>query len=108
MRWTDDAIDQLYKSIGSKIKEARQLRGVTQSDLAKRLKLTRSSVANIEAGRQRVMIHWVLQIAEELNISLLHLLETPPDPEMSRLAAELDGQPPETFEFVASALRQAV
>ena len=107
MRWTDDAIDQLYENIGSKIKEARQLRGVTQSELAKRLQLTRSSVANIEAGRQRVMIHWVMQIAEELDMPLLRLLVPPRDPDMSGLVAELDGQPESTFEFVKSALRQA-
>jgi transcriptional regulator with XRE-family HTH domain len=111
MRWTDDAIDQLYIAIGRRVKEARQHAGLTQTELASRLELTRSSVANIEAGRQRVTIHWLIQIAEELDVPVTRLLvtrsEVPGDTVEGRVSAELHGQPSSTQDFVKLALRQA-
>ncbi|MCP2245745.1 helix-turn-helix domain-containing protein [Lentzea aerocolonigenes] len=107
MRWTDDAIDQLYETIGSNIRNARMRAGVTQADLGKRLQLTRSSIANIEAGRQRVMIHWIMQIADEFKVPLETLLEQPDEMIESRVSAELVGQPDSTQEFVISVIRQA-
>ncbi len=46
--------DNLFFSVafGARVKEAREKAKLSQSELAKRLGLTRSSVANIEAGRQ--------------------------------------------------------
>lgn len=39
-------------TFGARVKEAREAAGLTQTQLANRLGRTRSSVANIEAGRQ--------------------------------------------------------
>ncbi|MEC3978136.1 helix-turn-helix domain-containing protein [Amycolatopsis sp. H20-H5] len=108
MRWTDDAVDQLYVTIGGNIKEARRDAKVTQADLGKRLRLTRSSIANIEAGRQRVMIHSIMQIAEELSVPTMRLLRVTGDTVEDRVVAELAGQPPGTQDFVQAALSQAV
>lgn len=41
-----------WSSIGARLKEAREASGLTQTQLADRLGMTRSSVANFEAGRQ--------------------------------------------------------
>lgn len=41
--------------------------GFTQGYTAKLLDLTRTSVVNIEAGRQRIMLHTVVAIAVLLN-----------------------------------------
>jgi transcriptional regulator with XRE-family HTH domain len=111
MRWTDETVDQLYETIGDQIKAARTRQRVTQTELGKRVGLTRSSIANIEAGRQRVMIHWVMQIAEALDVSTARLITRPDMTEQTikTLASdELNGQPPTTHEFVSSALRRAV
>ena len=110
MKWTDEMVDQLYETIGDQIKAARTRQRVTQTELAKRVGLTRSSIANIEAGRQRVMIHWVMQIAEALNVSAIRLITRPDMTEQTieTLASEeLDGQPPTTHDFVSTALRRA-
>lgn len=110
MALSEDAVDRLYEVIGDRIRAARTRRRMTQADLGKRLNLTRSSVANIEAGRQRVMIHTLFQIADHLEVDIETLLVRP---DLSNRPAEhvapdeLEGQPPTTHEFLASALRRA-
>ena len=49
--------------LGAKVAQLREALGWTQADLAKRIALTRTSVANIEAGRQRVLLHDVEKIS---------------------------------------------
>lgn len=43
--------------------------------------LTRASIANIESGRQRVLLHQILQFAEALGVDLATLV-----PRMSEIA----------------------
>jgi transcriptional regulator with XRE-family HTH domain len=62
------AITNLYRSIGARIAEARQQRGVRQSDLAAAVGLTRASVANIESGTQRVQVHTLVAAAQSLGL----------------------------------------
>jgi transcriptional regulator with XRE-family HTH domain len=56
----------LYGQLGRKVAAARKTLGLTQAELAARLSLTRASVANIETGRQRVMLHDVFALVEAL------------------------------------------
>lgn len=48
--------------------------GWTQEDLAKKIGLTRTSVVNIEAGRQRVLLHDIEKIAGAFGSTPKHLL----------------------------------
>lgn len=111
MGWSEAVVNQLYEAVGVRIRNARQRANLTQTELAQRLDMTRSSVANFEAGRQRVTLHTLLQIAEELKTPAAELLVEPaPSLEATssnELAAELDGQPETTAEFVTAALRRA-
>ena len=50
-------METVYINIGTRMRHLREMRGWTQADLAQKLGLTRTSVVNIEAGRQRVMLH---------------------------------------------------
>lgn len=61
--------DAVYRHIGSQIRRWRAHRGKTQGALASRASLTRTSLSNIEAGRQRVTIHALLKIAAALDVS---------------------------------------
>lgn len=56
----------LYMQLGRKVAAARKKLGLTQAELAARVDLTRASVANIETGRQRVMLHDVFALVEAL------------------------------------------
>ena len=60
--------EAIYRYIGEQIRQARGQRGTTQLALASRASLTRTSVSNIEAGRQRVTIHALLQMAAALDV----------------------------------------
>lgn len=54
-------------------------------------KMTRASIANIEAGSQRVFLHTALRLAEVLRIDLPEVLsdEGPPPADSVTLASEL-------------------
>ena len=52
----------LYIELGKKIKSLRLENNLTQEELAKALKLQRTSVTNIEAGRQAAPLHIYYQV----------------------------------------------
>ncbi|GLQ48388.1 hypothetical protein GCM10007862_34390 [Dyella lipolytica] len=47
---------EYYELLGSKLREGREAAGLTQDQLAKAVGLSRTSVTNIERGRQRLML----------------------------------------------------
>lgn len=64
----------IYIEIGKRIREERKALGFNQSDLAKEIGLTRTSVVNIEVGRQRLPIHMLYRVAIALSIPINDLL----------------------------------
>ena len=52
--------------VGERIRSARMRQGMSQARLAERLKISRASIVNIEAGRQRTPLHVLWRLAEEL------------------------------------------
>jgi transcriptional regulator with XRE-family HTH domain len=81
-----DNADELYISIGARIRAAREARGLNQTELGGRLGLNRTSVSNIEAGRQRPMLHTLIAAAQALGVELSALLEGP----LPELAAPIE------------------
>ena len=67
-------VDELYKIVGEKIKNGRKVRNLTQSDLADGVGLSRTSVTNIESGRQKYPLHKLWEIANFLRIDIRDLL----------------------------------
>lgn len=59
--------DKFYRLFGSRVRELREERKVTQDELARRVALSRTSITNIERGRQRVLLHQMMEIAEALD-----------------------------------------
>ncbi|MBN2571243.1 MAG: helix-turn-helix transcriptional regulator [Ignavibacteriales bacterium] len=55
--------DILYKHISLKIKELRSQIKLTQSELAKRLGLSRTSIVNIEQNRHKPTLHLLYEIS---------------------------------------------
>lgn len=60
--------------LGKKIKSRRKYLGMTQLEFSERLSITRTSVANIEIGRQNIGIDRLVEIADALNCDLADLL----------------------------------
>jgi len=70
----DGQLDQFYAEMGRRISTFRRKSNRTQDDLATSVGLTRTSLTNIERGRQRVLIHTIALIAEELSVDLVELV----------------------------------
>lgn len=67
-------IEPIYRNIGTQIRDMRETRGWTQQQVAYALGVTRTSVVNIEAGRQRIMLHFIPEMASLFDMSPDHFL----------------------------------
>ena len=56
-----------FHEIGGKIKQAREESGLTQLELATRLKCTQSALSNYELGKRRLDLTLLIEIAQMLN-----------------------------------------
>ena len=65
---------RLYREVGLRVREIRIARGITQEALARKVKLTRTSLTNIEKGRQKLLLHTVMNIASALDVPVAELL----------------------------------
>lgn len=68
---------EFYGELGRRINATRKRRGMTQEELADRVGLTRTSITNIEKGRQKVLSHLLVELSDALNVSLHDLLPNP-------------------------------
>jgi transcriptional regulator with XRE-family HTH domain len=78
--------DDLYGEVGRKLRQARVTQGFSQERLAQQLGISRASVVNIEAGRQRAPLHLLWQLSEALATDLSMLI--PRREELSPTARE--------------------
>ena len=69
-----DQTKKLYEEVGRRIRTARVGRGVTQDALAERVGLTRTSITNVEAGKQKLPLHTLFEIAAALQVEVRELL----------------------------------
>ena len=67
-----------YLALGQRIAKARQPR-MTQEALAKKIGLTRTSIINIEKGRQQVLVHTLLDLAGALEVPPASLIPAQDD-----------------------------
>jgi transcriptional regulator with XRE-family HTH domain len=83
-------IEPFYEALGAKIQEWRGARKMTQAQLGLVLKppSTRASIANIENGKQRVLVHTLVQLAKALEVEIHALL--PPVQEAARSVTPKD------------------
>lgn len=66
----DDGFDPLYLEIGARIARAREAAGLSQAKLSTEVKVTRTSIVNIEHGRQRLPIWLLWRIAGVLGLEV--------------------------------------
>jgi transcriptional regulator with XRE-family HTH domain len=102
-RRTSEGHISLYVDIGARVRAARVTAGRSQDDLAQAVSLTRTSITNLESGRQQVPLHTLYAIAENLGCHVFDLLPktAPPtrgseigDDDINRWTSQLASPPP--------------
>lgn len=66
--------DAFHRAFGDAVRVARDRKGLTQDELAQAVGLTRTSITNIEAGRQRPLLTQAHTLAKVLGASLDSLM----------------------------------
>lgn len=69
-----DIIEPIYVELGRRVLQERYRAGWTQQDVAGQVGMSRASIANVETGRQRLMLHQVMKLAEVFSIRVEDLL----------------------------------
>ncbi|MGA2593300.1 MAG: helix-turn-helix transcriptional regulator [Bryobacteraceae bacterium] len=70
-------LEEFYRQIGEGIRKCRLARKLSQEALGKLVGLTRTSLTNIESGRQHPPLHTFCEIAEQLKAEVGDLLPRP-------------------------------
>jgi len=60
--------ESLYAQIGERISASRRSNRLRQHELADRVGISRASLANIEVGRQKILVHQLCAIAVALKL----------------------------------------
>lgn len=66
---------RLYITIGNRIKQIREEKGISQQDLAAKCDFEKSNMSRIEAGRTNLTIKTAYKISTALGIKLSELLD---------------------------------
>lgn len=101
----------LYRRIGERLKHQRMQHNMTQGQLAMALGMLRTSVANIETGRQKVSLHMLYKLCSELEIEVSTILPIAVEViEPTVVAVDVDGRqgqaPPKTAEFLRQLIEE--
>lgn len=95
-------MDWFYEQFGLRVRSARLDMGLNQEALGHRVGLQRSSISNIEKGRQRIQLHMLLEFATALEVPPTALL-----PERITVVDPLRQVPAEARPFVQDVLKSA-
>jgi transcriptional regulator with XRE-family HTH domain len=100
----DSAQQTFYKALGARIREIRGSK-LSQEQLAKAADLSRTSIVNIESGRQKLLVHNLFQISKALKVLPSELLATLEPSSMS--IPEIDASS-EAAEWVQRSVKKAI
>jgi transcriptional regulator with XRE-family HTH domain len=65
----------VYRLLGSRAATRRKQLGLKQEEVAKQIGLSRASLANLETGRQKILLHHVYKLAAALELrSIMDLI----------------------------------
>jgi len=96
------AVDDFYPEFGRRVRLARRRAHLSQDTLGRLTGLNRTSITNIEAGRQRIPLHLLPAFAIALDVEPVELLPGSPRPGL-----RLEGIPEEHRTFVENVLNAA-
>lgn len=80
---------------------------MTQEGLASLVSLTRTSITNIEKGRQKILLHTIVDIASTLRVAPADLLPESKSAPENELDDLLKGRPRKEREWVKSTVNAA-
>ena len=96
----------IYRELGRSIRHHRTAARLTQAHVAAIARMSRASVANIEAGRQQVLVHHLDAIADALNLDSPAQLM--PEPSIFRIGQDELSEVPLPEEGLTDQQRQEV
>ena len=95
----------LYNLIGERVRRQRVQMDMTQAQLADAVGVLRTSIANIEAGRQKPPLHLLYKLCMELGVEVADIL--PSNAVISQpTTVTIEGTPKEEFPKTAEFLMQ--
>jgi transcriptional regulator with XRE-family HTH domain len=69
-----ERVERLYEQFGRRLRSLREDAGLTQDQVAERVSLKRTSITNIESGRQHIALHQLFLLAAAVGQSPAELL----------------------------------
>jgi transcriptional regulator with XRE-family HTH domain len=94
---------EFYGQVGQNIR-SRRGKNLSQEALASAVGLTRTSISNIESGRQKMLLHTLVDIAAALKVDTSNLLPPRPAAEGTVGAEKLAGLADNERAFIESAI----
>jgi transcriptional regulator with XRE-family HTH domain len=95
---------RFYAELGRQIQVKRDKAGLTQQALASLVGLSRASIANVERGKQRLMLDTYLDLAAALKVAPAELLPDVSTSGSTKLLKLLKGRPRGEQEWIKSAI----
>jgi transcriptional regulator with XRE-family HTH domain len=96
-----------YRGVGQNVRMKREQLGLTQEALASQVGLTRTSITNIEKGRQQLLLHTLVDIAHALNIEPAFLLPEVIGGSKERLDAKLKEYPTSQQDWIKATIESS-
>jgi len=90
--------------MGKLVRARRKKLDLTQDDLAQRVNLKRTSITNIEKGRQKIQLHTLFDLAAALEVDPVTLIPSLKAAEAETIRERVRGMRPDEREFVKSVL----
>lgn len=86
-------VEPFYVEVGRRIQNLRNTLGMTQEFLGNQLepKVTRASIANIETGKQRILAHTLVQLANALGVKVEELIPSS-QPKKRQVSANVESE----------------
>jgi transcriptional regulator with XRE-family HTH domain len=100
----------VYSIIGSRIRTRRRQLKLTQERLSRQLGISRASLANIETGRQQILVHQIYNLAAQLELDITDLLPPADSIDVSDAASDVplpQGLKAHDRQLAARAFREA-
>lgn len=97
-----DGHDPLFEAVGERVCQARKAAGLSQGTLAMQVRVSRTSIVNIELGRQRAPLSLLWTIATELKVDLASLIPRHHELAQRGEPVQLDAETVHTIEAAAN------